>query len=224
MFIIHSFQLRMSGVYIIELPSGLVLIDAGSPGDEKKLLAHLGAFINKPLHLIYITHAHLDHVGAAASIRRVANAPVAIHANDAVALASGETHLGKVRGRGRITATLMPLVNWLLPVKPVAADILLQDGQLLQEFGIPGYVLHTPGHTPGSTSLIVDGRVAFVGDLLSTNARPHIQHLYASDWGEINRSLRRLEALDLEWLYPGHGRRPLSGEDFTSLMAKHQQT
>ena len=111
------------------------------------------------------------------------------------------------------------MANWLSPVEPVTADLMLHDGQLLQEFGVPGYVLHTPGHTPGSTSLIVDGRLAFVGDLLSTNGKPRTQHLYANDWDDIERSLQRLNALDLEWLYPGHGRRPLSGEEFALLVS-----
>ena len=219
MLTVHAIQLRMSSAYVIEMPAALVLVDAGSPGDARKLLTHLNAFEGKPLRLIYITHAHLDHYGAAAMVHQATNAPVAVHADDASALEKGETHLGQVRGRGRISAALMPMANWLFPVEPVTADLMLHDGQLLQEFGVPGYVLHTPGHTPGSTSFIVDGRLAFVGDLLSTNGKPRTQHLYANDWDDIERSLQRLNALDLEWLYPGHGRRPLSGEEFALLVS-----
>lgn len=216
---VHLIQLRMSNAYVIELPSALVLVDAGSPGDTQKILSRLNSFRGKPLHLIYITHAHLDHYGAAASIQRATNAPLAIHAEDAGAMSKGETHLGQVRGRGRLTAALMPLVKRLFPVEPVTADHVIQDGQDLQDFGLPGYVLHTPGHTPGSTSLIVDGRLAFVGDLFNTFGVPHSQRLYANDWSEIEKSLERLKALDLEWLYPGHGRRPLSGAEFASLIS-----
>lgn len=216
---VHIIQLRMSNAYVIELPSVLALVDTGSPGDEKKLLSRLNAFRSKPLRLIHITHAHFDHYGAAASIQRATNAPLTIHTEDAAAMAKGETHLGQVRGRGRLTAALMPIVKRLFPVEPVTADCVIQDGQDLQDFGLPGYVLHTSGHTPGSTSLIVEGRLAFVGDLLSTFGKPHTQRLYASDWLEIDKSLERLNALDLEWLYPGHGRRPLSGEEFTSLIS-----
>ncbi len=216
---VHLIKLRMSNAYVVELPSALVLIDAGSPGDAQKLLSRLKAFRGKPLRLIYITHAHLDHYGAAASIQRATNAPVAIHAEDAGTMAKGETHLGQVRGRGRITAALMPIVRSLFPVEPVTADPVIQDGQDLGDFGLPGQVLHTPGHTPGSTSLIVDGRLAFIGDLISTSGKPHTQRLYAHNWSEIEKSLERLKALDLEWLFPGHGRRPLSGEEFASLVS-----
>jgi len=216
---VHSIKLRMSNAYVVELPSALVLIDAGSPGDSQKIRSRLKAFRGKPLRLIYITHAHLDHYGAAASIQRATNTPLAIHAEDAGAMAKGETHLGQVRGRGRLTAALMPIVTRLFQVEPVTADSVLQDGQDLGNFGLPGQVLHTPGHTPGSTSLIVDGRLAFVGDLISTFGKPHTQRLYAYDWSAIEKSLERLNALDLEWLYPGHGRRPLSGEEFASLVS-----
>lgn len=216
---VHLISLRMSNAYVIELPSALVLVDAGSPGDAKKIRSKLTAFTDKPLRLIYITHAHLDHYGAAASIQRATNAPLMIHAEDAEALSKGETHLGHVRGRGRLTAALMPIARRLFPVGPVTADYVIQGGQDLQDFGFPGYVLHTPGHTPGSTSLIVDGRLGFVGDLISTFGVPHTQHLYANDWSEIEKSLERLKTLDLEWLYPGHGRRPLSGAEFASLVS-----
>jgi len=216
---VHPIKLRMSNAYVVELPSALVLIDAGSPGDSQKIRSRLKAFRGKPLRLIYITHAHLDHYGAAASIQRATNTPLAIHAEDAGAMAKGETHLGQVRGRGRLTAALMPIVTRLFQVEPVTADSVLQDGQDLGNFGLPGQVLHTPGHTPGSTSLIVDGRLAFVGDLISTFGKPHTQRLYAYDWSAIEKSLERLNALDLEWLYPGHGRRPLSGEEFASLVS-----
>ena len=219
---VHLIPLRMSNAYVIELPSALVLVDTGSPGDEKKILSRLDTFGNKPLRLVYITHAHLDHYGAAASIQRATNAPLSIHAEDAGALSKGETHLGYVRGRGRLTAALMPIVRRLLPVEPVRADHVVQDGQDLGDFGLPGQVLHTPGHTPGSTSLIVDGRLAFVGDLISTSGKPHTQRLYANDWSEIDKSLERLKTLDLEWLYPGHGRRPLSGESFASMVSTHR--
>lgn len=216
---VHLIKLRMSNAYVVELPSVLVLIDAGFPGDTQKILSRLNAFGGKPLRLIYITHAHLDHYGAAASIQRATNAPLAIHAEDAGAMAKGETHLGQVRGRGRLTAVLMPIVSRLFPVEPVIAYPVLQDGQDLGDFGLPGQVLHTPGHTPGSTSLIVDGRLAFVGDLFSTFGKPHTQRLYAHNWSEIEKSLDRLNALNLEWLYPGHGRRPVSGEEFASLVS-----
>ena len=107
---VHRIKLRLSNAYVVELSTALVLVDAGSPGDTQAILSCLNAFRGKPLHLIYITHAHLDHYGAAASIQRATNAPLAIHAEDAGTMAKGETHLGHVRGRGRITAALMPIV------------------------------------------------------------------------------------------------------------------
>jgi glyoxylase-like metal-dependent hydrolase (beta-lactamase superfamily II) len=151
---VHRIKLRLSNAYVVELPTALVLVDAGSPGDAQKILLRLNAFRTNPLRLIYITHAHLDH-----------------YAEDAVAMAKGETHLGQVRGRGRLTAALMPIVSRLFPVEPVSADPVLQDGQDLGDFGLPGQVLHTPGHTPGSTSLIVDGRLAFVGACTPTTGQ-----------------------------------------------------
>jgi len=71
--------------------------------------------------------------------------------------------------------------------------------------------LHTPGHTLGSTCLVVEGRLAFSGDLVTTTGGPHVQRAFAEDWDEIPVSLRRLQEVQPEWVYPVHGRRLLSG-------------
>ena len=78
-------------------------------------------------------------------------------------------------------------------------------------------ILSTPGHTPGSSCLIVDGRLAFVGDLISTAPHSTVQKFFADDWSLIPESLVRLQALRPEWVYSGHGYRPLSGEKLQRL-------
>ena len=93
----------------------------------------------------------------------------------------------------------------------------MKDGTLLSAYGLDGIVVHTPGHTPGSISLLVENRIAFVGDLLSNTGWPHPQRLYAADWSLVARSLARLQALEPEWIYTGHNRRPMSGTDLQHL-------
>jgi glyoxylase-like metal-dependent hydrolase (beta-lactamase superfamily II) len=217
--LIHSIGAGIGSAYLIESKAGLVLVDAGSRRSESKILRRMQALGRYDLRLIFITHAHLDHYGSAAAIRRLTGAPVAIHPADADAMAKGETRLGSVRGWGRLVRAMMPLIESYLGPEPTPADILLEEGDSLGDYGLDGVVLHTPGHTPGSTSLLVEGRIAFIGDLLSTALRPYVQRYYASDWSLVAESLRRLMELKLEWVYGGHGLRPLSGEAFKSLDA-----
>lgn len=70
-------------------------------------------------------------------------------------------------------------------------------------------VIPTPGHTRGSACLHYGDKFLFAGDHLAWSKR--LGHLYAFrracwyDWGEVVRSLRRLEGVPFEWVLPGHG-------------------
>ena len=169
------------------------------------------------LRLIYITHAHFDHYGSARALRERTGAPIAIHAADGAAMAAGETPLRLVRERGWLGRLLLPLAERVLDPEPTQADVLLAEGQPVSAYGLDAVVMHTPGHTPGSSSLILATEVAFVGDLLSTVGRLHAQNLYASDWSQLAASVSRLKRQSLSRIYAGHGRRPASGAQLQRL-------
>ena len=214
---IHNISMGMVQAYLIESQTGLLLIDAGLPGYEQRVLRIMEALGRDDLQLIFITHAHFDHYGSAAALRRLTGAPIAIHQADGEAMARGETRLGSVRGRGKMVRALLPLFEAILRPEPTTADYLFSDGDDLRAFGLEALVLHTPGHTAGSSCLLAGGRLAFVGDLLSGTGRLHAQRFFASDWPLIDDSLARLRAARPEWIYAGHGRSPLPGEKLTLL-------
>ena len=223
---VHAVPLGLSQAYLLESDAGVVLVDAGSPHQERVILRHLRALRSADasplkLQLIFITHAHLDHYGSAAALRRLTGAPVAIHRADAEAMARGETRLGSAQGRGKLMSVLLPLVELCLRPEPVKPDLLLEDGDDLADYGLEARVIHTPGHTLGSSCLIVEERLGFVGDLLSNTGRPHLQSLYAEDWSLLRQSYVRLQGTELETVYPGHGRRPVSGKALQHLIASH---
>lgn len=214
---VHIIQAGLGCAHLIEYDRGLVLVDTGSRGNERKILRCIRSLGRDDLRLIFITHAHLDHYGSAAALRRLTGAPIAIHHADAAAMGRGETPLGSVRGRGRLGLVLLQFGGAILAPEPTPADILLDDGEDLASFGLDAVVVHTPGHTPGSSSLLVEKRLALVGDLLSTRGHPHVQRFYATDWTLIQASLTRIQALKPEWVYPGHGSHPMSGETLQKL-------
>lgn len=214
---VHNIPMGMSTAYLIESDSGLALVDAGLPHYEHRVLRRMQALGRDDLRLIFITHAHLDHYGSAAALRRLTGAPIAIHRADGDAMARGETLVGSVRGQGWLLWALMPLLNPVLQPEPTPPDLLLDGGDDLRAYGLDAVVLHTPGHTPGSSCLIVEARFAFAGDLLSTSFRPRVQRCFADDWSLIPDSLARLQTLGPEWVYAGHGHRPLSGKALQRL-------
>lgn len=213
---VHRIDVGLSNAYLVEQTDGLLLVDTGLWWSAEPILRRMDE-IGGELRLIYLTHAHVDHTGGAAALAEQTGAPVAIHEADAEDLATGRTRLGTIRNWARRSKALLPVVEPLLRVKPVAADIVLRDGDELAHWGAGrGTVVHTPGHTPGSTTLLVEDH-AFVGDLASSANRPHAQAAYARSWPQLQASLERVQALQPENIYPGHGDRPLRGPEFQSL-------
>lgn len=82
----------------------------------------------------------------------------------------------------------------------------------LDELGVAGVVLHTPGHTPGSISVVLDSGDAIVGDLLMGGylggailpTRPAF-HYFAADLPGVMVSLDRVLAAASGRLFVGHG-------------------
>ena len=207
--VVHSLRLALSRAYLIEHPSGLLLVDAGSPGEEPRILRAIHRLRPARLRMIFITHAHFDHFGSAAALRRLTGAPIAVHAADAQAMTRGETLVAAARGWGRAGLAALRAVERFVPAPATPPDIQLQDGDPVGDPGLEASVLHTPGHTFGSSCLIVERRLAFAGDLVTTTGGPHVQRFIAVDWDLIPHSLARLQELRPEQTYPGHGRRPL---------------
>jgi hydroxyacylglutathione hydrolase len=214
---VHTLRLPLSNAYLIERDTGLYLVDAGSPGDAGRIQRHMKQIGRSDLKLIFLTHAHIDHFGAAAELRRRTGAPIAIHKADAQDLATAKTRLGSVRGRGRVVALFLPLLEWASRPEPTQADLLIEDGHSFADMALPAGVLHTPGHTPGSSCLIVEGGLAFAGDLAATTGGPHPQRYFALSWPQVASSLERLQSVRPTLTYPGHGRRPLTRDEVDGL-------
>ena len=214
---VHRLSLGQVSAYLVETPQGIILIDAGMPHREKTVIQKLHRIGRFDLRLIYITHAHPDHYGSAAALKKLTGAPVAIHTLDSDAMMRGETQLGEARGQGKLIQWLFPLISVLVRPTPLKPDILFEGGERLDEFGLAGQILHTPGHTDGSSSLWLEEGILFAGDLVSSTGKPHIQRAFAQNWSLIPESLQRLRDLKPRWIYPGHGARPLSQREFLEL-------
>lgn len=150
--------------------TGCILVDTGLPGSEKKiervLKTHGRGY--RDISLIVITHAHVDHAGSAARLRELAGAPILAHAGD----------LDYYEQRKKMTfcetgwfgRAFMRTGLILQPYAAFTPDILLRDDASidLHRYGFSGAVRHTPGHTAGSVSILLDDGDALVGDLVAS--------------------------------------------------------
>lgn len=99
----------------------------------------------------------------------------------------------------------MPLVH--IPATNV--DLILGDEEFsLGEFGIAGKVIPTPGHSPGSVSILLETGDAFVGDL-AMNAFPLRLSpglpIFAEDLQKVKNSWKLLLDYGAKMIYPAHG-------------------
>jgi hydroxyacylglutathione hydrolase len=212
---IHPLNMRFVQAYLVETSAGLALVDCGMPRQERTILRAVEQLGRGGLRLIFITHAHVDHYGSAAALVRLTGAPVAIHRADAQAMANGETPVRNSKPLMRLATSLMTRLS---PTPPVRADIILEDGDSLAQYGLPGAVVHTPGHTAGSCCLLLQDGTAFVGDMLSAGKEPHLQRTFIEDAEALRRSYARLRELQLSRVYAGHGERILTGEELNRLI------
>ncbi len=162
---------RRCNCYLISKDNRFFLVDSGTrpyrPALERNLKA-LGVRENGGMSLI-LTHCHFDHAENASKIKTVFGADIWVHAGEAACLRKGENPV--IRGSMFLTKPLIHIMNragWAkhLLYPPVEPDLLVDERLDLDSFGIPGYILHTPGHTSGSMSVIVDDEIALVGDTL----------------------------------------------------------
>ena len=138
-------------------------------------------------------------------MKKTTGAKLVIHAGDAGVLAGTD--------KGRNLKGLMGLLKLMSPLMhaaPVQADIVLKENT-----DIAGYkIISTPGHSEGSISIYIPGRVIFVGDALRSDAdgnpkRP--SKMLAADMVQAQASVQVIAGLEFDTLLCGHGA-PVKGK------------
>ena len=216
---IHTIGIQAFNRYLVH-DQGYILVDSGIPHTEgrvKRTLQELGVD-PREVRLILLTHGHIDHAGSARALQEWTGAPIAIHQADQEWLESGRVVVPQPwMAPGKEGWAALQSVGWRV-LQPLArrmtfprahADVLFDDqGMSLAEFGICGQVIHTPGHTLGSVSLLLDSGEAFVGDLGASTGRrggqPRLPPAGNSPQ-QMVESWRRLLQAGAKMAYPGHG-------------------
>jgi len=105
-------------------------------------------------------------VGSAKDLKDLTGAPIAMHAGDKQALENGRAEMPPaVTPWGHVLGGFLRMLMPLVKVPATEVDIVVEEEFDLDPIGVPGKILHTPGHSRGSLSLVLDTGDAFVGDL-----------------------------------------------------------
>ncbi len=138
----HTWQIGTQDLtaLLVQTADGAVLLDGGMPQMASHLLDNMKARGVTPqdLRLILLSHAHADHAGPVAELKRRTGAKVAANAESAVLLARGgsnDLHFGDG-----------------ITFPPASTDRIIMDGEVVTVGGIAFTAHFMPGHTPGSTA------------------------------------------------------------------------
>ena len=198
---------QIANFYLILEDDKLTLVDAGVRSSFDHIMKAIRALGRSPQDLarILLTHADIDHVGAAMALKEISGAEICASRIAADALAQGRSSR-EVRA-GFVT----PAFNWFersFGVMDVTVDVILAEGDTLPVLdGLE--VIATSGHTPGHLSFFAPKRkLLFAGDAVS-NIRDRIignrRKMFNWDPEKYRQSMQKLEALHPEIVCSGHG-------------------
>jgi hydroxyacylglutathione hydrolase len=176
--------------YVVSCPENgeAIIIDPGfeAPYEAERVMH----YVNKNklvVKFIVNTHGHSDHISGDLVLKRKYGVPICIHTYDSQCLAD-------------IGESFSP------------TDVLLEDGQLLKFGKVSLKVMHTPGHSLGSISL-VGVKLVFTGDTLFAGGVGRTDFAGGSD-RDMRFSLQKLVDLPDDFVvYPGHGCVSIMGEE-----------
>lgn len=179
---------RSTNYYVISAGRHRLLLDAGYPGTFGYLQRQLARkdIPLEEIRYVLATHYHIDHAGAVEDLKRAGVRPLLVDVQvDAVPLMKQWTK--SADNYSEIT---------LDGVRIIRCEA---SRAVLAEIGIGGAIVHTPGHSDDSVSLLLDDGSAFTGDL----TRP--QFIAADDPAVVAASWDRLRRGGARRIYPGHG-------------------
>lgn len=188
---------RSTNYWVVSAGESRLLVDLGYPGTLGLMKANLKR-MSIPLHEIrygLATHYHIDHAGLAQELKQL-GVPLLV--------------------LDRQVAAIPLMRQWTKPqdhyVEITVHDnvtISFEDSRaLLARIGLSGEIVHTPGHSDDSVSLLLDDGSVFTGDL---TPRPLVS---VEDAGVVAASWRRLWEQGARRIHPGHG--PVRAMDIES--------
>jgi hydroxyacylglutathione hydrolase len=164
---ITSFTLGISNLFLVE-DKGLVLVDTGTNAGKERYEELFSAAGIKPkdINLIVISHGHLDHFAHVYELKELTGAPVLCHNKAINSLRTGINQ--KVIPRNELGQKVLEMISGNKPIKyqVVEPDIIVESTLDLKSYGVAGKIIHTPGHSECSITVLLDSGEAIVGDML----------------------------------------------------------
>jgi len=179
---------RSTNYWVVSAGTSRLLVDLGWPGTMGRMRASLNRMTVPIKEIQYglATHYHIDHAGLAQELKQ-AGVPLLVL---------------------DMQVRAIPLMRTWIKPQDQYVDITMHDNvtiscaesrALLEQIGIPGEIVHTPGHSDDSISLLLDDGSVFTGDLTP------LAFIGEEDAAVVSASWRTLRERGATRIYPGHG-------------------
>lgn len=234
---IQYIPLFPTNCFILKAWDGYLLIDTSYSEKYDLFLKKLKKRSIKVSEIKYLllTHYHDDHAGFAARLIKDSGAKLVVHKNAVPLLEKGISVNPFADKKGRSLNHCVKIANFIHskflsrtfsypPVILKKGDIVIENNNenVLKDIGINGKIIHTPGHTNDSISVILSDGSAIVGDAAMNFLNfCHIKYrpIYAEDYEEVFKSWKELLEEGAKVIYPAHGK-PFKAENLMKFMGQ----
>jgi hydroxyacylglutathione hydrolase len=200
-----------SSVYLVSSDDASILVDTSWKNARRRLtgiLDNLGFLEGRLLDALLLTHTHFDHAENAAFIHQRYQPQLIVQSDESELLRAGQNP--RLHGTVVWTRGLNPLMgDWVQPFvhyEPVEPDLVFDERLDLRPLGIDAEIVHTPGHSPGSASLIVSSEIALCGDAVYGMFPGAAFPPYGDDERLLVQSWKKLLDSGCRLYLPAHGR------------------
>lgn len=198
-----------SNSFLIKCQNNYVIVDTCRQNSWKKLTAKLDELLGKnKLSYLILTHTHFDHAENASDLKNKYCCKIICHESEADNLKQGDSTLPQ--GTNPLTRFGVNLIGKSLQkhykYEPAEPDILVDEKLDLSLSGFNAYIIHTPGHSKGSMSIIIDNEVAIAGDCIFGVFPNSAYPPFAEDPETMIESWKKLLKTDCKLFLPGHGK------------------
>ena len=208
---VHPVKLGFDCCYLIQ-DAGCIMVDGGAPGQVEGFRQALtGLSLNpRDIKLVVLTHGHWDHIASAQAIQSITGARLALHRQEKDWLEQSlKPQPPGVTAWGRVLRAMLGLYVLSVRIPPAKVDVILNDEPFsLAEYGIPGRIVSTPGHSRGSVSIVLETGDAFVGDLAMAEFPLRLSPglpIFADNIRQVRQSWQAPLDAGVKTIYPAHG-------------------
>ena len=208
--IVNVIDLGMVNAFLLK-GENLIMVDTGYDNHYDKVLTYLESHHVDPknIKLIVITHNHSDHVSNLKRLHRLTGADVVAHVDAATEMEKGIN--SPVIPNTLWSKIVFNVLGFMLPESKIEfkPNQVFTDEFDLSPYGVNGKLIHTPGHTESSISVVLDSGDAIIGDMIVGRRKGSSvvakMHRIAQNPDIRLNSLSRLLEIGVKNFYPSHG-------------------